>query len=42
MDKFFDGKLIPMLQTNRGCPFSCTFCTDGKADVNKVNSFGVE
>ena len=42
MDKFFDGKLIPMLQTNRGCPFSCTFCTDGRSDVNKVNFFGIE
>ena len=42
MDKFFDGKLIPMLQTNRGCPFSCSFCTDGRADVNKVNFFGIE
>ena len=28
MDKFFDGKLVPMMQTNRGCPFTCTFCTD--------------
>ena len=42
MDKFFDGKLIPMLQTNRGCPFLCSFCTDGRADVNKVNFFGIE
>jgi len=42
MDKFFDGKLIPMIQTNRGCPFSCTFCTDGRDDVNKINSFGIE
>jgi radical SAM superfamily enzyme YgiQ (UPF0313 family) len=36
MDKFFDGILIPMLQTNRGCPFTCTFCTEGAGYYNKV------
>jgi len=42
LDKFFDGKLSPMTQTNRGCPFSCTFCTDGKDEVNQVNNFSME
>ena len=42
MDKFFDGKLTPMIQTNRGCPFTCTFCVDGSKDVNRVNQFGLE
>ena len=42
LDKFFDGKLTPMMQTNRGCPFHCTFCADGKDEVNRVTSFGLE
>jgi len=42
LDQFFDGRLYPMLQTNRGCPFQCTFCHDGSALVNKVNQFSVE
>jgi radical SAM superfamily enzyme YgiQ (UPF0313 family) len=42
MDKFFDGKLVPMLQTNRGCPFLCTYCTDGNSAVNMVNKFSKE
>ncbi len=42
LDKFFDGKLTPMIQTNRGCPFTCTFCVDGADDVNRVNQFGLD
>lgn len=36
LDEFFDGKLIPILQTNRGCPFYCTFCVEGLLYYNKV------
>ncbi len=42
LDEFFDDKLVPMIQTNRGCPFHCTFCTDGKDDVNQVNMFSLD
>ena len=42
MDEFFDGKLCPTIQTNRGCPFHCTFCTDGRDSVNQVNSFSLD
>lgn len=43
LDKFFlDRRLSPMIQTNRGCPFKCTFCADGHSSQNKVKSFSVE
>lgn len=35
-DKFFEYPLIPMIETTRGCPFSCTFCADGLKIKNKV------
>lgn len=36
MDKFFDENLAPMIHTTRGCPFRCTFCTEGAAYYNVV------
>jgi len=36
LDEFFDGKLLPIIQTNRGCPFSCTFCVEGTQYYNKI------
>lgn len=42
LDKFFDGQLSPLLETNRGCPFSCTFCHEGNDLITKVNYFSVE
>lgn len=36
LDEFFDGKLTPIIQTNRGCPFSCTFCVEGLNYYNKI------
>ena len=36
-DKFLsDPGYMPMIQTNRGCPFSCTFCQEGQEYFNKV------
>lgn len=36
LDPFLDGKFLPVLQTNRGCPFTCTFCTEGQHYWSKV------
>jgi len=42
MDQFFDGKLAPMIETNRGCPFRCAFCVQGTAFYTRVNYFDQE
>ena len=39
LDKFFDGKLTPFIETNRGCPFTCSFCHTGSAYYHKLNKF---
>ena len=36
-DKFLsDSSYMPMIQTNRGCPYSCTFCQEGESYFTKV------
>ncbi len=37
MDKFFELKLMPAIQTNRGCPYECTFCADGELSNRKIH-----
>jgi len=39
LDDFFDGKLIPVIQTTRGCPFSCNFCVESDSYYSKIKSF---
>jgi len=36
LDEFFDLPLVPMIETTRGCPFSCTFCSDGSFIKSRV------
>ena len=42
LDEFFEDKLIPNIETNRGCPYACTFCDWGSAAQQKISSFGLE
>ena len=39
LDNFFDGKLTPFIETNRGCPFTCSFCHTGSDYFHKLNKF---
>lgn len=36
LDRYFDGQWLPIIQTNRGCPFTCTFCVEGNDFYTKV------
>ena len=42
LDHFFDGRLTPFLETNRGCPFTCTFCHTGNDYFRKTHMFSTE
>ncbi len=37
-----DGEWLALWETNRGCPFQCTFCDWGSATQAKVNVFGLD
>lgn len=36
LDKFFEQGLRPLVEFARGCPYSCTFCTDFHTLLNRV------
>ncbi|MDC0476538.1 hypothetical protein OAN83_01930 [Alphaproteobacteria bacterium] len=43
LDKFLSNNLyLPLIETNRGCPFACTFCAWGISVLNKVRKFSTE
>ncbi len=39
LDPFFELSLSPMVETTRGCPFTCTFCADGIAIKSRIKRF---
>jgi radical SAM superfamily enzyme YgiQ (UPF0313 family) len=42
LDEFLKAGLVPMFETNRGCPFQCTFCAWGMASKNMIRRFDVK
>jgi len=42
LDEFFDGKLSPIIETTRGCPFKCNYCNSGEDYYTKVRNFSLE
>lgn len=41
-DEYFEDDLMPLYETARGCPFSCTFCSDGVKDKTMVYRYTKE
>lgn len=37
-----DADLMPIVQTTRGCPYSCTFCVSGQSVYNPLRSFDTQ
>jgi len=41
LDSFFNENLIPLIEADRGCPYTCTFCAWGRAVDKKVKVFDI-
>ena len=41
MDEFLNEGFYPLFETNRGCPFSCTFCV-GNFCITQNKTFSME
>lgn len=43
LDPFLENpQYLPLLETNRGCPFACTFCAWGIAELNSTYYFDLD
>lgn len=42
LDSFLDVGCDVLMETARGCPYRCTFCTSGTAVLNKIRPFPFE
>lgn len=42
LDPFFEQNLIPLIETNRGCPYSCVYCGWGVAERSRIRRFSLE
>ena len=42
LDEFLAAGMIPLFETNRGCPFQCTFCAWGSASKDLVRRLGFD
>ena len=42
LDPFLKEGFNPLIETNRGCPFLCTFCVWGVAALNKIQQFSMD
>lgn len=42
LDEFLEAGMVPMLETNRGCPFRCTFCAWGMASKDLVRRLDLD
>jgi len=42
LDDFFSTTLIPIVETNRGCPYQCTFCCQGLSSHRQIDYFSLD
>ena len=42
LDEFLDLNMVPLIETNRGCPYRCTFCAWGMASHNIVSRLNID